>query len=447
MKRGVLIIAGLVVVLVAVFVVVTLVNRGNVVSEDKSLTVYLPFDEVKTYQKISEQFITANPGAELNFKFIDAKDAKEYEAKVVNEIADGAGPDIWVVRSDWIPKHAAKSLPYTADNENPIASAKTVIEPALVDLNIYQGELYGVPLFADSLAVIYNVDFIRAVADGASASVVKTLSQFPATWKVVQDQAALVSKKSGSVITRSAIALGTIETGYAPVDVLSAMLVQNGASVLNDDETKVAFDLAQFKDGKSSFPATEALDLFTSFARSSKSNYSWNNDLGAALEAFKAGKTGAIIGYYSLLRELVDEEPSFEIGVAALPQISTKTDRVDFGITWSHIINAQSTAPVLAKSYLSYLTQGDVQKAYIELTGKIGAAPLEQEVSDDISSPGLAASEVYWPQLKTVQQLTKKDWQRVDEILQDTVKLVINSKGSLQSAINTAAKQLEELIK
>ncbi|MEX0594827.1 MAG: hypothetical protein WD157_01880, partial [Patescibacteria group bacterium] len=118
MKRGVLIIAGLVVVLVAVFVVVTLVNRGNVVSEDKSLTVYLPFDEVKTYQKISEQFITANPGAELNFKFIDAKDAKEYEAKVVNEIADGAGPDIWVVRSDWIPKHAAKSLPYTADNEN-----------------------------------------------------------------------------------------------------------------------------------------------------------------------------------------------------------------------------------------------------------------------------------------------------------------------------------------
>ena len=132
MKRGVLIIiAGIVVLLVVAFTIYALVNRQPQTVVDRSLTIYMPFDEVKIYEKISANFAAANPNVDLVFKYIEAKDAREYEAIVVNEIAGGEGPDIWLVRSDWIPKHATKSLAFepTSDQPDPITAVKIVFFP------------------------------------------------------------------------------------------------------------------------------------------------------------------------------------------------------------------------------------------------------------------------------------------------------------------------------
>ncbi len=440
--------AGLAVLLVIAFVIVALVTRGDTATEDKSLLVYLPFDEGGVYEKISESFLAANPGVELTFKFIDAKDAKDYEAQVVNEIADGAGPDIWLVRSDWIPKHAAKSVPIEPTNSNPdpISSAKSVIEPALVDLNIYNEKLYGVPLFADSLALIYNVSMYTDIATSASAETKAALSKFPATWEIVKEQTALATTKRGSVITSSGLATGTAETSYAPVDVLGAMLVQNGASILTEEGDAAAFNLAQFKNGQSTFPATEALYLFTSFARFGEPNYSWNNDLGDAVDAFKAQKTGALIGYYSLFRQLSDEIANFDLGVAPLPQLAETGERVDYGVTWSHIVNNQSASPTLAWQYLSYLGSRTVQEAHVKETGKISVS-----LVDDSEAVGKSVVDeengvdIFRAQVATVQSLKKPEWQIVDEVLQDTLKNIVNSGQSIQAAVDSAAKRFKEL--
>lgn len=440
--------AGLGVLLVVAFVVIALINRGNQSSEDKSLLVYMPYDEAGVYEKISAEFLAANPGVELTFKFIDAKDAKEYEAQVVNEIADGAGPDIWLVRSDWIPKHAAKSIAIevTSGTPDPIAAVKTVIEPALVDMNVYQGKLYGIPLFADSLAVIYNQDFYNNAAESLSDSDRGILGTFPATWALVKAQTALVTKKAGNVITRSGMALGTAETTYSPVDVLSALLLQRGATVLSEDEVSVTFNLAKFEGGKSVFPATEATDLFTSFARSSESSYSWNNDLGNATDAFTAGKTGAVIGYYSLVQGWLKQSLGFSMVITPLPQISAEGERVDFGVTWSHIVSGQTKSPSLARAYLSYLTRNDIQVAYAEETGKVSVLPIKLlTVPTSAVKSADAFRSLFISQLKTAKQLQKKEWIAVDEYLQDLIKLVVNSKQLPQTAVDSIAERMKEL--
>ncbi len=449
MKRGVLILAGLSVLLVVTFVIISLVTRSDTPTEDKSLTVYLPFDEVSVYEKISAEFITNNPGVSLTFKFIDAKDAKEYEAQVVNEIADGAGPDIWLVRSDWIAKHADKSLALepTSGQPDPIASAKTVIEPALVDLNVYNNKLYGVPLFGDSLAIIYNLSMYNDVANKASGEPKTALEKFPATWDIVKSQTAAVTQKRGNVITRSGLAIGTVETGYAPVDVLAAMLVQNGAGILTEGNDAVAFNLAQFKSGQSIFPATDALTLFTSFARPAEANYSWNNDLGDAVAAFKAQKAGAIIGYYSLFQQLTEEVSGFDIAVAALPQLTDKSDRTDYGVTWSHIVNSQSASPTLAWQYSTYLGSQGTQDQYARETGKIAAGPVtDSEVVEQAIIGQQSAGKVFRAQLGSVKGLSKPEWQAVDEILQDTIKNIVNAGQSIQAAVDSAAARFKDLI-
>lgn len=439
--------AGLAVLLVVAFVIVALVTRGDTASGDRSLTVYLPFDEVGVYEKISADFLADNPGAKLTFKYIEAKDAKEYEATVVNEIADGAGPDIWLVRSDWIPKHAAKSvpLPSLSNQPDPIAAAKGKLEPSIVDLNTFAGKLYGVPLFADSLAVIYNLSLYNS-ALAATDEARQALGSFPKTWDVLKQQATAVTQKRGSVITRSGLALGTAETGYAPVDVLGAMLAQNGASIFTEELDAVAFNLAQFKNGQSVFPATDALSLFTSFARSGEPNYSWNNDLGSAVDAFKAQQAGALVGYYSLVQELTKENLGFDLGVTALPQPSDATDRVDYGVSWSHIISNQSPNAALAQSYLYYLATDPVQASYSEQTTKISARPVSLTVPQFVVRNPSEFFTVFKAQFKTIRQLQKPEWQVVDEILQDAVKSVVNTGQSIQAAVDSAAARFKTLI-
>ena len=449
MKRGALLIIAGVVLMVVVFAIYALVNRQPQTAVDKSLTIYMPFDEVKIYEKISANFTVANPNIDLVFKYIEAQDAKEYEAIVINEIANGEGPDIWLVRSDWIPKHAAKSLAFepTSDQPDPIEAVKALIEPAIVDLNTYKGKLYGVPLFADSLAIIYNLTLYREVASNSEGEDKEILSQFPATWDILKKQTAIVTKNKGSVITRSAIALGTVETTYAPVDVLSAMLLQSGASLLTEDESGVAFNLAQFKDGKTSFPATSALGLFTSFSKSTEPNYSWNNDLGDAVEAFKAQKTGAIIGYYSLFVSLNKAKVGFKLGIAPLPQLTENADRIDFGITWSHIINIQTKKINGARSFLQYLSTDEVQGEYSVETKKISARLVSIAVPEQIHENVDNAFTVFKAQFKFIKQVNKPEWQKVDELLQDAIKLVANSNQSIQSAVDSTAIRLKELLK
>jgi len=446
MKRGVLIIAGIAVLLVVVFVVVTLLNRGGETGP-KVLSVYLPFDEVKVYEKISAEFVAANPGVELKFKYIDAKDAKEYEAKVVNEIADGAGPDIWLVRSDWIPKHAAKTTPYLNTQEE-IDSLKTVIEPAVVDLNTFDKKVYGIPLFADTLAVFYNLTAINNLIPSMSDTEIDEVKSDPRTWSIIKRQAEILTKKSGSVIQRSGLAVGTVETGYAPVDVYSALLLQNKGSLFSDDGNQVSLNLAQFISGKSFFPATSALKLFYSFTNVKEKNYSWNNDLGEAESAFVSGKALVIIGYRSLLNEILSTKPKFSIGVAALPQLSEKSsDRIDYGVSWSHLINGNTPNPILAKAYFDYLAKPAVQNSYTIQTNKTSVETTEG-AGGSLSGivDGDNAGELFRTELRAITQLYKPEWQKTDEIIQDMIKSVVNSKQSAQSAVDSAAVRLKELL-
>lgn len=447
MKRGVLIIAGLAMLLVIVFVVVTLLGQGGQTTQERVLTIYSPFDEKKTYETISAEFLVANPNLKLEFKYVDAKDAKEYEAKVVNEIADGAGPDIWLVRSDWIPKHAAKTTPYLTSSEE-IGALKTVLEPAVVDLNIFEEKLYGVPLFADSLAIFYNQTAVDDLSNSLSSSQFDDLIENPTTWAVVKRQAELSTKKTGSVIQTSGLALGTVETGYAPVDIYSAMLIQHGGLLFTEQHDSVALNLAQFKNGKSTFPATTALNLFTSFSKPSQKNYSWNNDLGSAVNAFKTGKALAIIGYRSLLNEIVSGKPDFKISVAPLPQQTDDVDdRVDYGVSWTHVMNANSGNQALAKSYLDYLSSSDALFDYSTEENKTSAAIYSPSSRDlDGLVEANAASQIFKAQQKTIRQTFKPEWQRVDEVVQDLIKLVTNSGQSAQSAVDSAAARLKDLL-
>jgi multiple sugar transport system substrate-binding protein len=447
MKRGVLIIVGSVFLLLMVIVVVILARTQGNQEGTTTLSIWSPFDEAKTYDLISKNFLAKYPNTKLDFKYIDSKDAQDYEAKVVNAIANGNGPDIWLVRSDWIPKHADKSVATTWETvkkATPIDQAKAKLIPSIVDLNTYQGKLYGVPLSADSLAVIYNQDYYTPFYDKATEAQRAILHNMPKTWDELKQQTALSSTIQGTTVQLSGLALGTKST-YVPSDVMTAFLVQSGSKILSDDKKDVTFNIAQYQGEQAIFPATEALTFFTSFATPGQTNYSWSESMGDPIDAFLKGKTGALIGYWSTLQQIAEKKPSFKVIVAPLPQKteSTSGSRVDYAISWSHLVNSKSANQKLAWDYLSFLMENDVQVAYSHATKKIPVNIGSVCNLPDQAVDSSAGKDIFACQLSSAAGLEKPEWQLVDEVFQDMISQVVDLKQTPQNSVDSAAARFK----
>src|SRR5687767_532320 len=112
MNRRVLLIFGLLAAVIVVFgLIVLLSSRGGTgTTAATTLKIWSPFDEGGIYQTMAAPFLTANSNVKLEFRHIQAENAKDYEAKVVDAIASGKGPDIWLIRNDWLPKHQPKLI-------------------------------------------------------------------------------------------------------------------------------------------------------------------------------------------------------------------------------------------------------------------------------------------------------------------------------------------------
>jgi len=445
MKRGLFLIIGLVVLITIITVIVVFASKGPQQPSQVTLKVWSPFDEQKTFDKLSETFLSAHSGLKIDYRFIDAVDAKDYEARVVNEIANGSGPDIWLIRSDWIPKHANKSQPAPAVNKSTSAPAylKERLRPSLVDLNTYQDKLYGLPLSVDSLAVIYNGSLLDNLYASANADQKKVLEAKITSWDQLKADASILSKSKGASLERSMIALGTAGNTFVASDLLSALLAQEQVSILSSDGKDIGFNLARVQAGQASFPAQEALDFYTSFARVGQANYSWNSSLGDPIDAFLAGKTMSLIGYYSTLKTILKAKPNFTVKVGPMVQKQADQERQDYVISWSLAVNNQTKNPDLAWQYLDYLGQKDILSQYAQATDKLIALPDPNSSVSEVLVDSGSAQDLFAGQFDFATPFIKPEWQLVDQVFQDMINQVTVSGSSSQAAVDTAAERFK----
>lgn len=451
MKRGVWIGIGAGVVIIIAIVLIVLGNNKAAAPTKSTLSIWSPFDEGKTFQTLSAKFLAAHPTVTLDFKYVQATDAKDYEAQVVNAIAGGHGPDIWLLRNDWLPKHTDKLKPAT-DTTGSAAGAVTLVKkdiiPNLVDQNTVNGALYAMPLQADALAVMYNQTLYNTLTANLPTDQTKIAQIVPASWDDLKKQANLISQSKNGVVTRSGIALGTASNTFASADVLSAFLTQSGVtSVLSADGKSVTFNLPKIVGGATTLPATNALSFYASFASPGQANFSWTENLGDPINAFLNQKTGALIGYYSTLQTILSKNPSFSVTVLPLvqPSLTTGTPRVDYGVTWSGAVSKTSPQTALAWNYLSYLGTSTVLQQYATTANRLdisnsGATTIALQ-SQLISASGAAT--LYQKELSTIQSLAAPEWQFRDQVLTDTINLVIDSAQSAQTAVDSAAARFK----
>ncbi len=341
-----------------------------------NLVYYSLFDNEDVMQPLIQQYSAQHPNVTITYrKFTDPV---EYMNLIINELAEGQGPDIFSAPNYWFLRNVRKISPLPTATFSPQQFEQTFVSVANDDLVLRDptdglSKVYGIPLYVDTLALYYN----KAAYDDKIPSQGKPA----ATWEGLKDDVFKLTKTDNSFerFQVAGIAMGRADNIARAVDILYLLLLQYKTRFYNDNISKTAFVNQQVTTATGLLinPASEALRLYTSFALPTNKNYSWNDYLSSPdspvkeMETFAKGKVVMIFGYSYLYEQIKAEikdlqskgvqtiDPN-DIRVSVVPQVNdpaTSTEpRVAYANYYADTVARTSQHPDEAWDFLLFLS-------------------------------------------------------------------------------------------
>ena len=282
------------------------------------LEVWGSFEDNSDFSEIFGAFKKADPFVRnINYKKIPVD---SYENELMNALASGNGPDIFIVNNAWMPRYEDKVMPAPNYIINEQQFRNNFVDVAAIDFIGKNSEIYGVPLSVDSLALYYNKDLLNAVG----------VTSPPATWSELLDTAKKITQiDEVSEIKRSGVALGTIKNINRSTDIIDLLMLQNGAQLPNKNDISYRPD---------SNIGKNVLEFYTQFSRFSSPVYSWNNQMHYSIDSFYEGDLGMMINYSWHINTVKNKNAKLNFAIAPVPQISSDKP-VNYANYWSFVVN------------------------------------------------------------------------------------------------------------
>ncbi|MBI4029707.1 extracellular solute-binding protein [Candidatus Berkelbacteria bacterium] len=337
-------------------------------------------DEEKSLKAETEEFKKENPAVSVQYRQIPAANL---EFELLNALAAEKGPDIVALRNDWIFKHHDKLVPFPKKalqekRGDKRANEKVVKEtfPNVVwDELSFEGNLYALPLYIDTLSLFYNTDKIKTP---------------PTNWTEVLEQ----TKKA----SRPYIALGALNVDHAQ-DIFSLLLLQNQADPLNLNQSIVKAS------GEVSKPGLSALEFLTSFAQPGKETFTWDKDGPDSFSAFGEGKVPLMLNYTSAIEALKNRYPTLNFKTSEAPQIKD-APAVNLARYYGLGATKDSKDPALAREFLKLLLKRKMENK-AALSAQKFPKP-DQEQIDAILKNALGRVLAGQSSLESLEQATKE---------------------------------------
>lgn len=425
-------------------------SGGN---DQVTIKIWRSFDSNEVFKEIIDDFEQDNPNVKLEYKLIPTD---EYELTVSEALAAGNGPDIWSIRNDWVPRHKDKLIPMPehllaselngATDKSDADMIQALFSPVVTSDVMQDGRAYGLPLYVDTLVVYKNPEVIsKAISELIKADRdddADFLRGNYNTWEDLQRAVRLLTKRNGSNIEQAGIAAGVSSNVSRSEDIVAAMMLQNGTQMLSPEKTNATFHLpVNSNTGQQTYPGTEALKMFASFADPNDANYSWNANMPNDVQAFIDGKTAMFFGYQYHQLLFQQTAPLLQYTTMPLPQVRDTATPVDYASYWVEGVTKNTSDPNLAWQVVRSLviTHGG---SYRGATGRpaphLGSEPITTLDRADRRNP------------LSFQQATAMSWHktkrpdRVDTYFRDMIQQVGTKQTSAQNAIEAAARRVSE---
>lgn len=424
--------------------------------QSKVIDFYYVYDNEDAFREQIQAFQSQNPGVIVKpKKFVNLE---EYEDLVVNEIAQGEGPDVFMIHNSWMLKHWKKLLPQPLDLPVVVPAdlfRQTFFQAAADDL-IIDEQVYGMPLAIDNLALYYNKAYFK--------DLLATTDQPGALWEDIKDQVFQLTKRNNSPerFALAGMGMGRADNVQVAVDMLYTMMLQYGVSFYDDKAEKATFANSATPGSAVSNPGVAALELYTSFGLPTYKNYSWNDTItGFAPEkkevgAFVRGKVAMIPGYPMLYDTLVEEiqnqqklgAPHIDvddIGIAPMPQLVSPTEgtRRDTLASYFPLAVARtSNRPNESWSFIQYMTSADALQTYHKKTNR--PTSRKDLVQEQQTEPLFGVFAFQAPFAKSFKVF---DSAAYDLVFREAIQAVIENVSSSKAAMGEAQRKLTCVIK
>ena len=153
---------------------------------------YKVFDDKEVIKPAIEKFEVDHPGIKINYR--QFSDFQEYQNVILNEMAEGAGPDIFSMPNTWFMSNYKKIYPAPVTLATPDLFQKVFVDVAYKDLvrTDQDGleQVYALPMTVDTLALYYNkAHFHDSISERGSPS---------STWEGIKEDISLLKKEDNS---------------------------------------------------------------------------------------------------------------------------------------------------------------------------------------------------------------------------------------------------------
>jgi len=441
--------------------------------ETITLRIWNLYDEEKAFRGTIDRF-KSKYRDQYNI-IIDYKtftNEEKYEELLIDAMAAGNGPDIFAMHHSWLPKHKNKIFPAPESLITPEMYRDTFVK-VVFDRMIDTDEdgleqVYGVPMYVDTLALYYNKNIFELIKPEAKTKPEKT-------WEGIKAQSRAISEPDQSLdrFKRSGIAMGRADNIRHAIDILQMIMAQEKVQLYDDEGNIILHKTQKTPSGRKGKFMRNALSLYTSFDTGWESLHeSWNEFITAKhpkdkeLGAFVRQKTAMIFGYsgmYNELKELIkeyDKENPIrikDIGIIEAPQILSDEERGEneFPVYLANFypltVSKHSEHPDLAWEFLLDASGADGYSDYNKIIPGRPTA-LQPEASRSgcnnaescIDIMAQKADKIYGPFAREVQYSTtfvQFDKKMFHDILVNAIQRA--KRRGIEKVVETAAKQLQ----
>lgn len=405
-------------------------------------------DSSDVWAPIINAYKKRQPTVTIRYKKFD--DRGDYENVLLNEIAEGAGPDVAYLHNTWLPYNVKKLTPLASQSLTPDTFGTAFVSIAQDDLVIPDPKdgakkIFGIPLYIDTLALYYNQDhYEKALPEKGKPGT---------TWSEVKKDSSSLRQLDDvtGVVTRGSIAIGRSDSVSLSADILWNFIVQGGVPLFDTDFKQAAFA----QNGQKYF------DEFLAFAEPKAKEYGWDasltkgatDDVAPEVEAFISGKVSSMVGYARLKSSFeaatkavkgknLNPVPASDIKVAPIPQYSA--DEATWKVIASYDVLSvprNSKNSTIAWDFIQFAASKDMSNAYLSKT-KLPAARRDL-VEAQKKDPFLA---VFVGQLGSAVSVKEVSEQRYTAIMNEAIDDASNGMSS-RTALSNAQSKINEIMK
>lgn len=428
-----------------------------------TLNYWRVYDGSDAFDEIISKYNQMHPNITVKYRKLSYD---EYEKELLDALAEDRGPDILSIHNTWIKKYQSKIAPMpesitlgysvttgtikkevtTELRATKSLSLKKIkddfVDTVYNDVVIndkdektgkYKDTVYGLPLSVDTLALYYNKDLLN------EAGIVEP----PMYWdkELQQDVKKLTKQDAKGQIIQPGIALGGSDNISRFSDILSVLMMQNGA-VMMDGGGNVTFQqIPAALSGQNYNPGMEALRFYADFANPAKEVYCWNKNLDNSIDMFIRGNLALLLGYAYQLPQIRSLGAKLNFSIAKLPQIKGNP-QVNFANYWVETVSKKSKHIPEAWDFVQFAANADNVKSYLDKTKKPAA----------LRSLVTAQFEDFDISVFAQQVLTAKSWYRgkdatsAEALMGKMIDEAVNNQSNIESAIKDGAAKIQQTV-